>query len=469
MQIKLRKKDIYWNYAGMILSLCSNIVVAPLIIRFVNGDYLGLWYIFTSIGALSSLFDFGFNPTIARNVAYAWSGAKEVFAKGHPIIDTRFEQHNYDLLNEIACACQKIYFIISFLVLVLELSFGSIYIYKIASYLNDTIIYISWIIFAFAVFLNIYIGYYQTLLWGIGGIAEKNKAMVISRLVQIMLSVTSLIMGFGILGLSIASFVNGLVFRLLCRFYYNKIIGCGGFTKSTYSSKKLINDVFLKVWYNAWRDGLVTVSSYLSGQAMTIICSMYLSLSETGSISLCLQVVGIIAGIAIAFNNSCNISIQSALVNKNKLLARKLLATSMIVYSILYVCGVIGFVAIGVPFIHWIKPSFHLDVTLFVLMSVNTFFIRRHTLYCAFISNMNILPYVKSFIISGFISVIASVMLAKQLSAYGIIIGSFLTQWAYNNWKWPKWVYNYFDTSWQEFTKYGTKELYQMLKQRALM
>lgn len=76
MIINTNKSDIVWNYLGIITSLGSQVILLPILIKFLEPDVLGLWYIFVSIGSLVLLFDFGFNPTIARTVSYCWSGAK---------------------------------------------------------------------------------------------------------------------------------------------------------------------------------------------------------------------------------------------------------------------------------------------------------------------------------------------------------------------------------------------------------
>ena len=49
------------------------------------------------------------------------------------------------------------------------------------------------------------------------------------------------------------------------------------------------------IWHNASKDGLVTLSQYLVGQAGTIVCSLFLSLEETGIYSLTMQIITIIS------------------------------------------------------------------------------------------------------------------------------------------------------------------------------
>jgi O-antigen/teichoic acid export membrane protein len=66
--IKITKEDVIWNYAGSILNLGMNVIILPFVLRILSTEELGLWYVFGSISALVSLLDFGFSPSIMRNI-----------------------------------------------------------------------------------------------------------------------------------------------------------------------------------------------------------------------------------------------------------------------------------------------------------------------------------------------------------------------------------------------------------------
>ena len=116
MGIKTSKSDVIWNYIGVIMSMGSSFLLLPFMMHFVSEDYLGLWYIYLSIGGIVVLFDFGFNPTFARNVAYCWSGAKALNAEGGQYADS--SEPNYRLLNKVLNTCKKIYLIIALIALI---------------------------------------------------------------------------------------------------------------------------------------------------------------------------------------------------------------------------------------------------------------------------------------------------------------------------------------------------------------
>lgn len=81
MKIRTSEKDIVWNYIGTALNLGFSFLLLPFMMRYLDDDSLGLWYVFVSIGSIVTILDFGFGPTISRNVAYVWSGARKLKAK----------------------------------------------------------------------------------------------------------------------------------------------------------------------------------------------------------------------------------------------------------------------------------------------------------------------------------------------------------------------------------------------------
>lgn len=81
---------------------------------------------------------------------------------------------------------------------------GSVYIYYIGKELTGSDYLIAWLIYSIAIFMNLYYGYYDSFLRGIGAIAEVNKIKIYSRVIQIVLVAVLLNLGFGIIGASLA-------------------------------------------------------------------------------------------------------------------------------------------------------------------------------------------------------------------------------------------------------------------------
>ena len=72
-----------WNYAATIMRVLSGIIILPITLRLLPPEEMGLWAIFLSLTTITSLLDFGFASSFARNVTYVFSGVKELKANGY--------------------------------------------------------------------------------------------------------------------------------------------------------------------------------------------------------------------------------------------------------------------------------------------------------------------------------------------------------------------------------------------------
>lgn len=438
MNTKVTQKDILWNYAGIFMSMSSSFILLPFIVYYLSEDVLGLWYVFLSIGGIVALFDFGFNPTLARNIAYCWNGATSLSKENANFKINK--EPNIKLLKTIIITCKKIYLIIAGSALIILFTIGSKYIWHIAKEIEGNTYKIAWIIYSIAVFLNLYYGYYITFLRGVGAVLEVNKASVYSKVAQLAISIILLKLNLGILAVSIAYLISGIIFRTIAKkyFYNYRQIGLKLQEDKNNIRKEDIKDVFSKIWNNAWKDGVVSISSYITSQASTFICSMYLSLSETGIYSLTLQLVTAIVTVSGALYTAYQPSLQAAFIRQDSNASKTIMSTAMVTYYIMYWMGIVGIIVIT-PILMLIKPGFRLDIMVFLLMAIYMFLLKHHCYYASYISNTNSVPYMKAFIVSGVLGIILSIILVKyfSLGAIGLVLGQMIVQLFYNNWIWP--------------------------------
>lgn len=227
MNINITNKDYLWSYAGIFLSLLANVILTPFVMYFLDGDSFGLWGIFQSLAAITTLFDFGFSTTFSRNINYCWNGANKLIKNG--MIYSESSKPNFYLMKKTMKACRIVFLLLALLAFILLSTVGTMYISYISFSIKGQAPIISWCIYSFAIFLNLYYGYYGSFLRGVGAISDVNKATVISRLTQIVLTIFFLWLGGGLVGISVAYLVYGTLFRQLAkkRFYKYKGIGEG--------------------------------------------------------------------------------------------------------------------------------------------------------------------------------------------------------------------------------------------------
>lgn len=311
----IKKTDITWNYLSTIISISTNILMLPLIVYFLDSNMIGLWGVYVSISSVVILLDFGFSPTFARNIAYSWSGSQKIEKTG--LFKVSKNGPNFILLKKILFASKRTYLYISLFALVVMLFLGTPYILQISKEIDFNIVIISWILYSLSIFFNIYFGYYGAYLRGVGAIKRLSKSMIYSKTIQIFVTFLLLLFGLNIIGVVSAFLVSGLLFRFFSRFYFYTYRNIGNAIKKITITQDEIKSVFFTIWHNAWRDGLVSLSNFLTSQASVIIASLFLNLSQIGVYSISLQLLTVLSTISIALYGAYQPSIQSAFV-KNK-------------------------------------------------------------------------------------------------------------------------------------------------------
>lgn len=451
-QITIGKKDVIWSYIGSFFKVAANIILLPVVLKLLTDDELGIWYVFGSISQIVVLLDFGFAATVARNIAYAWCGVDSL--KKDAIAEIKENQEtNFEYFNLVLQTCKVIYTVIAGSALLFLLTAGLFYINSL-----DPSSIVAWIIYSIGVALNMRYCYYTSFLLGVGAVAENNKAAIITKLVQIIVSIILLYAGYGILGVSIAYLLSGIALRLSSKLYFDnyeniKAKLCEIKTKTSWAEVK---KTFRIIWHNASKDGLVTLANYLNTQANTLICSSVLGLATTGSYGLSVQLSAIAASIAgIPFSSTLP-KLQEKAVKRDNQGSQMLFSGAMILFIISFII-ITGFVIILLPVIKWLKPTLTVDVWLllavFFLALVNQIY---H--YCAsLISTFNTLPYTKAFIISSVVAVVLSYLITKftGLGIWALVISPLVVAFSYNLWKWPLYVLKLYNTTIIDFVKNG--------------
>lgn len=467
MKINLSKQDILWSYIGTILSMGANLLMLPFLMIFLDENTLGLWYVFASIGAIATLFDFGFGVTFARNVTYAWAGARELKKEGAELAIN--SEPDYRLMKKVLKTCKIIYGIIAGSALLLLLTLGTGYVIFVSREINGYTYIIAGIIYAVAVFLNLYYGYYASFLRGVGNVAQANKNTVWARLLQIILMVVLLFMKFGLIGACVAYLAYGTLFRLLGKHYFYKYKGIGeNLSKVKYEpSGDEIKEMISIVWHNAWRDGAISLCNYCCNQVSTLICSAYLSLAETGTYSIGVQIASAIATIAGTLYNTYQPELQVAYISADKDKMRKTMSMIVVSFVYLFFLGTASFCVIGIPFLKLIKPSAVVSIPILIGLCVYQFILKYRNCYTSYFSCTNRIIYVGGFTISAILCVGLSFVAIGPLNMgiWGLISAQIISQAVYNLWKWPSLGHKELGLSIKDMIYIGNQETVALLKQ----
>lgn len=468
MNISVNRKEIIWGYLGTITSMLANLIIIPFVLFALNNDQIGLYYVFVAISSISQLFDFGFSPSVARSVAYVWTGAKELKICGAS--EEVGEKPNYGLLLHIIKVCKNFYAVMGASALILLSTVGTYYIHYISRGIDGNNHYIAWYIYVVAIVLNILFGYYTVMLRGVGHIIGANKAMVFSRFIQFILSIFFLLEGLGLIGISLAYLIYGLTYRALAGKYFYTYKDMTNQLKQNRKQAEEYNILgTIKIlWPNTWREGLITFSEYMLNQATTVISSLFLTLYETGIFSFSMQMVTAIATISMSLFTTYQPMMQSAYVSKNKTVLKKCMSLGWFSFIVIYVVGIICLLTFGIPIISIIKPSFEVNYNVLLLAGLYQFVLKYRNCCTSYISATNRLIYTNGFVTSVVICLLVSCVFEFyfKLGMYGLLYAQLLSQIVYNAWKWPILVHRELNLNVRQVVQIGYEECKKILSRK---
>jgi O-antigen/teichoic acid export membrane protein len=463
MKIKLSRKDIIWGYFAQFFSIASGIIMLPIVLRLLKPDEIGMNYLMLTVGSMVALFDFGFAPQFARNITYIFSGAQVLKKEGIDINEDEKKEVNYRLLSTMIHTSKLVYSLLSLIVLVVMLTLGTFYIYKVTNgFTSVHNALLIWIVYSVSTFINIYYTYYTSLLTGKGMVMESKKAMVYSKIIYIIIAIVLLMMGMGLLGIAIANLVSPLFNRYISYHYFftadlKEKINAYHVTKA----EKI--DLFNIIWYNSKKIGLVYVSGYAITKFSMFLAGLYLSLPNIASYGLMMQFVGIISTLSGTLFILSEPRLSSLKIKGEKEMLLKSFSYTMGIYYLLFIFMAAAFLFIAPWLLTLLKSNIILpSAGIMILYLIIILLELNHSFFATMIVIGNTVPFMGvSLITGGCIALLSFVSLEfTNLGILGLVLVQGIVQLAYSNWKWPQVICKEFKINFITFLRTAFTEVY---------
>ena len=458
MQIYSKSSDFIWNYSGLFFKMAGQLLLLPMVLSMLQDDLVGLWYVFLAVNSFVTTFQDGFGPTFGRNVAFCWSGSTAFLVEGAPKVDGG--EVNFPVLRALIGSCKRIYRMIAFAVLIGAASLGSLYVVSVSEGLTPAQYTAAWVVFCIGVFVNVLYTYWDSFLRGIGDFAGVNKAIIVSSLTQIAVIAVMLLLDLGLLSCAVGFLVQGLVFRFMCKLFFFRAEGMreglGGAPTPTRSE---VCEIGRALSVNAFKDTAVSLANYAVTTSNTLLCAAFIGLSESSVFSVTLQVLNACVNLSTVALTTYSPSMQSAYVNGNKELGRKLAGKCLVSFYALYSVGFTLVLFVCMPVLGLFKPGIDSMPLLTISLGLYLLLWRHHSLCATLISNTNHVPYATSFVFSAVLGVALSVvfLILSGGSVLGLVAGQAIAQLVYNNWKWPHEAGRLYDTTYPCLLRAGVK------------
>lgn len=455
MGVEITKKDVTWSYVAKLFQIGSGLVTLPLILRLLTKEEVGMNYLMLTVSSIVGLMDFGFSPQFGRNFTYVNSGARRLCREG--VEEERGGSIDWHLLSVLISTARFVYRRLSVLALIVMLTFGTGYIwYLTEGFTNVNNSLYIWILYSFSTYFNIYFSYYSSLLTGSGMIRESSQAAILSKSAYLVLCTLFLLLGWGLFAVVAANFIAPFVQRYVSYRAYFKPELKARLAEQTVTRKD-IRETFSIIWFNAKKLGINFIGAYAVNKMGMFIIGFFLPLATIGSYGLLTQLTTIVSGIANTMFVTYLPKVSNCRVTGDRPMLKRTISFSMVVGQIIMLAGALGIIFVAPYLLELIKsqtmlPSRLICVLYLVIVALEL----NHSEFASVISTENKIPYVVPSLVSGGVIVLLTFIALKftTLGLLGVVLVQGIVQAAYNNWRWPLWVFRELDMSISEF--YGT-------------
>ena len=438
--MNIGRKDIMWNYGATFLKIASSILLTPLILKMLPSEDVGIWTVFITISIFSNLFDFGFNPSFARNVSYIFSGATSLKKSGFDIV---LNKTSYDidwgLLKGLISAMRWLYLRISIAHFFLVISLGTYYIHKLLSSYsgNHMHIYIAWFLLCITNTYNLYTLYYDSLLQGRGLVKKSKKIIVLGNLIYLLIASILLLLDFGLISIVFAQMFNTIIVRQMS---YKTFFDTKTKTQLEISTENTTNEILNAIYPNAIKIGITVLGSFLIQRSALIIGSLYVSLEELGAYGITIQLISIISSLSVIYTMTYQPKIAQYRIENNLAGIKHIFVNGLFFMILSYVLFGSGLILFGQYFFNLLDSQTSLLPPFVILIATLIAFLEsNHSIAGNILLSKNEVPFFKPAIISGLATLVLLLITMSFFSStyMAMILAPGIVQAVYQNWKWP--------------------------------
>ena len=422
-----------WSLLATIVRVGGNVFLLPLILRTIPTEQLGLWYLFLSLGAATTLLDFGLQPTVVRAIAALWAGAPSLRATGfEPSPESTPRGPNLHALAPTVGGVRQTYVFIALLSAGLMAGLGTV-ITPTTSNTGAANLHthVAWYVFLATTTYSAYARWSPTVLSGMDGIRDMARFTLWGGIIGLLIMGGALLAGGGLLSLVLGQCVQPIVTSVLSHRAILQKTNWGSLpTGSSIATLRAL-------WPNMWRMGAVTVGGYLINNINTLYCSRFLGLGATASYGLSLQIVTLLQSTAVILVGTQLPRMVELRVRKRTHELRALVGHRVVLAGIVFLFGALSACLAGPYILQTLKSqTLLLPLGQLAFLFAYRFLEFNHSNFAMVITTENEVPFVAAALVSGVVIAVLAYPAVAHFGLWGLMGTTALTQLVYNNW-WP--------------------------------
>lgn len=429
----------------------SVVAVLPFVLTRLSTEEISLWYLFLTIMGLQLLIDMGFAATFTRAVAYAMGGAVSLSDFRDPLKkEDNTGRPNWETIEAIHGTMRTIYSRLALLWFGLLAALGTWAVARPVSLVEDGWhAWTAWGIIAAASAYRLYGNRYSAFLQGLNKVALHRRTEMLVWIFSIVISISALLAGGGLLGL-VAAMQACIVLGVLVNRYL-----CGRTEERRvrrFRSKALDQKVFSDLWPSVWRSGLGILMSAGLVQGSGIFYAQVGATDEVASYLIALNLMRNINQFSQAPFYS-KIPLLARLRSEGDLARQRGVASRGM--SISFWVMALGIVLVGIfagPVFELIRSNADfVSQRLWALMGIAFFAERYGAMHIQLYSITNHIVWHKANGVTGLIFVLASAAMFDRLGVYAFPLAMLAANIGFYAWYSARHSYAAFHLKFREF------------------
>ena len=432
------KKDFVWTILATFFKIGAGVLLLPLILRKLPSETVGIWTIFATITQLTGLFDFGFNPSFARNVAYVFSGVRSLKKEGYVAVED-VNSVDYSLLARTIRAMRYFYSRMAVVLFVLFATVGTMYVYTLTrDYMGDEReVFVAWIVVVLVNSYNLYTLYYESLLNGRGLIKQSQQIIFVGNFVYVVFASILILLDCELIAIVSSQAISVFLVRYLSkRAFYTDEIKTNLLSVDDSDYKQVLSVIMP----NAVKVGLTSLGGFIINKSSVFIGSLFVSLEMMASYGITMQLLTVIGTFGGIFTRVYLPKIFQWRVEGRKDLVKKIFYLSSGVMFVVFALSSVIIVLWG----DWMLTLLHsgtmlLPTGLLILAFVQYYLEYNHSNSAQYLLSKNEVPFFKASLLSavGVLVLLGIFVVWLDFGLLGMILAPTLAQAVYQNWKWP--------------------------------
>jgi O-antigen/teichoic acid export membrane protein len=424
---------VFWAMLVPVVRVTGYLAVLTFGLRLLPPSELGLWYVLSTIASLGGAIELGFHHTIARFASYFMAGQRDVRPIGLGDAPAPAGAPCLDRLAGLMDSARSLY-----------RRFG------LAAAFNSIVLGGAWLLGSeppklqaphhVAAFLVVGLGtaynlsqlYWYATLNGVNRVRLYHGLTVLGLALNYAVSIAGLAAGAGIVALAAGFVLMFYAQRFCARREILRMI-------PPEAARASVPMALRDLWPMTWRVGLVSLSTYVTISASTLVCAQVLDLATAGSFGLGLQLAMILAAFSASWLQVKAPLISQLRAQRRHREIRAICLRRMGLGVLTYGLGAGAALLAAPPLLRLIESQTQLlpppqfaALLLFVGMEM---FLGMHV---AVLQTSNRAPHLAPYVASGLLAVSLAVLLGARFGVWGIVLGLLGVQGAGMYWYVPR-------------------------------